>query len=150
MWFPFANKLVLEDEGARAVGTLYRQVEVLVFFAVSGEAGSENLSHLTEQQRGWEANERSARLERWRLVIGLPPEQIARIPEIATMPHVNNLQLDVHLTGLFVPERKLSDRGWPRGDRAYLLPKSYWGEKTPRLLGYVSSLSIEQHVSCGA
>ncbi len=212
MWFPFDNKLVLENEGARAVyrgrhyvripeyrfsiplilkgiertltmstsgesnevegvavfdvsrrrlqmiGAIYRQVGVLVYFVVPGSSGSEDLSHLTEQQRSWywpckldyEANEFSGRLERWRLVICIPHEQILRIPEIVIMPHVNKLQFDVHLTGLYVPERKLSDQGSPRGDRAYLLPKSYWGKKTPRLLGYVSSLSIEQHVSCSA
>ena len=104
-----------------------------------------------EQARRWpcalsyEVNEQTGTLQRWRLVLyNLPPPTITRIAEIATLPWVLNLELEVYFGGLYMPEGLVSKDGWPRGKIAYLLPMKHWNGKTPRIFGFAAWLEVEQ------
>lgn len=132
------------------MGVRPRDAEILVIFATLDERERAEWGVTEEQARRWpcrldyEADEQTGNLERWRLVLDIPREEIARIVDIATSPGVHELTLAVHLIGLYMPEGEVSEKRWPRANLAYLLPKSFWGAKIPRVYGYASWLVVNQ------
>lgn len=132
----------------------HRNAEVIVIFSTfeEGEYEREGQPVTREQTRRWpcwlayEADERTGRLQRWRLVLDMPRLTIRRVAELAASAGLTGLTLDISLSGLYVPDGELNQYGLPTGSYAYLLPRPSWEGKTPRLFGYVSLLHVNQQV----
>jgi hypothetical protein len=142
---------VLERDWRRIamMGAGFRDADILVIFVPMEQSEEWNITE--EQARRWpcalsyEVNEQTGRLQRWRLVLyNLPAITITKIAEVAMLPWVLNLTLEVYLGGLYMLAGQVSEDGWPRGKLAYLLPIGHWNGKTPRVFGFASWLEVDQ------
>lgn len=136
----------------RMMGTREQAADILVIFATLDEGERADWGVTAEQAKRWpcrldyESDEQTGVLRRWRLVLDIPWPVIGRIAEIATLTGIDKLKLEVHLSGLYMPEREVSKDGGARTNLAYLLPKSHWGGKSPKVYGYATCLQVDQRL----